>query len=350
MSAEPGAACGGPPSGQAQPGACLTVPLLEIGGTHVTAALVRVGGAGPAQVVATRRAPLDAHGTAEAVVAALLRAGRELGPVDPARWAVALPGPFDYARGIARYHGVGKFEALDGLDLGAALRAGLPSCTDVAFLNDAWAFAYGERAEGAARGHDRVVGITLGTGVGSAFLADGAAVTEGPGVPPQGRVDLLVHDGRPLEDTVSRRALTAAYAGATGRRSDVREIAAAARGGEVAALRVLTDAFGALGRVLAVWVRRFEAGALVVGGSMTGSWDLIGPALTAGLLAGGAESPRPVRAEHVQEAALVGAAWYVAGPRADADRGAGPRADADRGAGPRADTCRSVRGSEDHER
>ncbi|MBP0457810.1 ROK family protein, partial [Streptomyces montanisoli] len=268
----------------------VTVPVLEIGGTHVTAALVRIGH-GPAEVVAAHREPLDGDGTADAITATLLRAGRALPPLPPARWGVALPGPFDYGRGIARYHGVGKFDALDGLDLGALLRSGLPRCTGAAFLNDAEAFARGEWAEGAGRGSSALAAVTLGTGVGSAFLRDGAAVTSGPAVPPQGRADLLSHQGRPLEDTVSRRALMAAYEHARGRRLDVREIAAAAREGEAAANRVLNGAFGALGRTLAPWLRRFGADALVVGGSMTGSWDLVGPALAAGLAADGTGVP-----------------------------------------------------------
>nr|WP_272919913.1 ROK family protein [Streptomyces sp. SID4948] len=290
---------------------------MEIGGTHVTAALVRIGAGESARIVATRRAPLDGHSAADVITAALLRAGRSLPAAPPGRWAVALPGPFDYARGIARYRGVGKFDALDGLDLGALLRSGLPHCTGVAFLNDAEAFTRGECAEGAGRGHARVVGITLGTGVGSAFLRDGSAVTDGPTVPAQGRVDLLEYGGRPLEDTVSRRALIAAYEQLSGRRRDVREIAEAARGGDAAARRVLADAFGALGRTLSPWLRRFGAGAVVVGGSMTGSWDLIGPPLTAGLAAGGENAVAPVLAQRPQEAGLIGAARYAAGPAAD---------------------------------
>ena len=36
-----------------------------------------------------------------------------------------MPDPFDYERGIAQFEGVGKFGALRGVDVGAALRAGL---------------------------------------------------------------------------------------------------------------------------------------------------------------------------------------------------------------------------------
>ena len=58
---------------------------------------------------------------------------------------VAMPGPFDYDTGIGRFHDVGKFDALNGVDVGAALRPrrpGLPPA--IAFVNDAAAFAIGE--------------------------------------------------------------------------------------------------------------------------------------------------------------------------------------------------------------
>lgn len=109
-------------------------------------------------------------------------------PAPPgARWGVAVPGPFDYAKGVALFAGVGKFEALYGVDVRAALLGGLwQRPGDVVFLNDAHAFLAGEWTGGAAHGHRRAVGITLGTGVGSAFLADGLIREDGSGVPPGG--------------------------------------------------------------------------------------------------------------------------------------------------------------------
>ncbi|MGH1552605.1 hypothetical protein ACRAWF_12420 [Streptomyces sp. L7] len=128
------------------------------------------------------------------------------------------------------------------------------------------------------------MGITLGTGVGSAFLADSRIRDHGPGVPPEGRMDLTEIDGRPLEDTVSRRAILARYGDPA---ADVHDIADRARAGEERARRVLHDVFTDLGAVLGPRLLDFGATALVVGGSMARSWDLLAPALTAGLGVGG---------------------------------------------------------------
>ncbi len=297
------------------------VPVLEVGGTHVTAAVVDLG-AGSVVPGSVRRDPLDGSGSAEQIVAAIVRCGARL-PVDRGlSWGVAIPGPFDYEGGVALFTGVGKFDALYGTDLRAALADGLPQRpVGVSFLNDADAFLLGEWRYGAAARHHRCVGLTLGTGIGSAFLADGVLHDNGTRVPPEGRVDLLTVDGHPLEDVVSRRAIRAAYAHRAGTGNpghggdevpDVAEIADRARGGDRVARSVLRTAFGTLGGVLGPWLTAFGATALVVGGSMTGSWDLIGPALSEGL-AEGEGGPRVDVgvAALPDQAALLGAASHA---------------------------------------
>ncbi|HUB68908.1 MAG TPA: ROK family protein [Acidimicrobiales bacterium] len=295
------------------------VPVLEIGGTHVTAALVELQ-SGTVTPGSLRRATLSPSGGSEEILATVISCGSAL----PARagqgWGVAIPGPFDYARGIAWFEGVGKFEALYGVDVGAALAGGLPGPPGpVTFLNDADAFLLGEWLFGAAAGSSRCIALTLGTGIGSAFLADGEICQSGPGVPPEGRADLLTIGGLPLEDVVSTRAIEREYRSRTGEAtSGTAEIARRARGGQPAALEVLKDAFVALGGALKPWLRQFKASVLVVGGSMSGSWDVIGPALVDGAGAassggGGtaeAEAPvlRVVVAANPEQAALLGAA------------------------------------------
>jgi glucokinase len=293
-------------------------PVLEVGGSHVTAALVDVQ-AGAVVPDSSRRATLGQGGTAAEILGALIGCGSSLGVETPERWAVALPGPFDYERGIAMFEGVAKFDALHGVDVGAALAEGLPGPpTSIAFVNDAEAFMWGERLFGRAAGYDRSVGITLGTGVGSAFFADGVALRSGQGVPPEGYVHLLEIDGRPLEDTVSTRALVREYRRRAGQRSQsppgragegVVVIAERARAGDEVAAGVFSVAFARLGAALQPWLQAFGAQVLVVGGAMTGSWDLIGSPLRDGLHANGQLPDLVVTvAAHPLDAGLLGAA------------------------------------------
>ncbi|ADB30563.1 ROK family protein [Kribbella flavida DSM 17836] len=284
---------------------------LDVGGTHVTGALIAFDQRQPV-VRSVTRVSLQPDGTAEHLLSTIASCADSLAGRSGMDWAVAVPGPFDHERGVAQYRSVGKFDALYGVDLRGELSARMQARPgSLTFVNDAEAFLIGEWSHGAASGHVRVVGITLGTGVGSAFLADGTIVADGPLVPPEGRADLLQHDGRPLEDTVSRRAIIARYRERTGQLLDVRDIAARARGGEAVAQTLLDGTFRALGQALDPWLLRFAPTLVVVGGSMTGSWDLLEPAISSGLTGRYAASGVLARAAHPDSAALVGAVQQV---------------------------------------
>ncbi|MFJ5643485.1 ROK family protein [Streptomyces sp. NPDC093223] len=292
------------------------VPVLDIGGTHVTAALVDPGTGRPVPSSVVRRS-LASDGTAEGILDTIALAALELPAGHRPWWGVAVPGPFDYDTGVGRFTDIGKFESLSGVDVGAGLRERLGRRAErVLFLNDADAFAIGEYHAGAAQGHERVVCLTLGTGVGSSFLRGGLPVHDDPRVPPGGHVHRLTLRGRPLEDLVSRRALRAHYAVlaplAEGRGlPDVHEIAALARNGDPAASETFRHVFTCLGEALAPWITRFAATAVVVGGSIAQSWDLIRPPLSAGLGRTGGTGVRVLPARRAAEAPLIGAAHWT---------------------------------------
>ena len=291
------------------------IPVLEVGGTHVTAAWVRPDGW---QVSDLYRAELPPAGAAEHLIATLAAAGARLGAGPGAAWGVAMPGPFDYATGVAHYAGVGKFESLAGVDVRSALVQALPHRPgSLCFSNDASAFGVGEWLAGAARGAGRCVAVTLGTGVGSAFLDNGNVVDAGPLVPPQAEVHLLSHAGRPLEDWVSRRAIRAAFARAGGPDTvDVKEVADRARAGDRAAAAAFDGAFEVLGEVLGPWLQRFEAELVVVGGSVSRSWDLIERPLRTGLRRSSDLRVAIRTAARPELSPLVGAAYPVSRRRA----------------------------------
>lgn len=293
--------------------------MLELGGSHVSAALVDVGG-GVLSEPKDLRGPISPSGDAAEILGSIVACASQLPVAGGERWGVALPGPFDYEKGVAWYDGVGKFESLYGLDVGRALTKALPGPpAEVVFMNDAHAFLWGEWLFGAAAGCGRVVAITLGTGVGSAFLARGGVLRDGPDLPPEGRVDLLTIEGQPLEEVVSTRAIQRQYKLRTGQdTSGTAEIADRARSGDEAAGKVLREAFLRLGQALAPWVVAFRADVLVVGGAMTGSWDLVGPPLTEGLCPPSVPSPSGVRVTlgaRGNEAPLLGAGAYASEPR-----------------------------------
>lgn len=289
------------------------VAAMDIGGTHVSAANVDVTSR---TIVAGEwaRLPLDGQASAAEFVKVLADCAALLPFRPERRWAIALPGPFDYERGIGRYEGVSKFNALRGYDLRAALTPLLPGVGGISFCNDADAFGLGEWWTGAARGYSVVAGITLGTGVGSCFLRDGRLLWDGPGIPPGARINELSFAGKPLEETVSRDAMRRSYARATGGNQDVDvlEIAHRAHDADRVAIEVFAQTYRVLGLVLAPILAAFDPQILVVGGSIAASWDLVAEPLRDGLeegRAGLADRIAIKPAQHPAEAALLGAAY-----------------------------------------
>ncbi|WIE64342.1 ROK family protein [Curtobacterium sp. MCLR17_036] len=252
------------------------VGVMDVGGSHVTAALVD-----PATVGALEReagSAVDPHAPVDVLLDQLVAPARSLlSTVPPMGWAVAMPGPFDYAAGTGTFAGVEKFRSLAGVDLRRALAERLDVAPeDVRFCNDAVAYGIGEWAAGSGARAPRMVCITLGTGVGSAFLHDGVEVSTGDRVPEEGEVHRLTIDGRPLEATFSSPALRDAYRAAAGRDRTVEELCALARQGDRLAAEVVDRAARALGTALRPWVERFAADRVVVGGSIARSWDVVG--------------------------------------------------------------------------
>lgn len=293
-----------------------TVPVVEIGGTHVTAALVSHGTWRITAGSETRQS-VRAHGSAEEILEDIAHAARTLAVPEGSHWAIAIPGPFDYARGVGLYEHVGKFDSLRGIDVRSSLAELISSSpANLHFINDADAYGVGEYAAGAGRGYRRLVCITLGTGVGSAFLLDGEPVNQGPSVPPEGSAHLLNFNGKPLEETVSRRAIRASFAvanGLSGDVPDVHEIAGLARGGDISAARVLRNAFLGLGSAIGKTLTAFDAEALVLGGSMSRSWDVVAPAIRSGLSISGSrfEGMPILAAEHREHSPIIGAAFWA---------------------------------------
>jgi glucokinase len=280
------------------------VGALEIGGTHVSAGRVDITGSrlDPSGV---RRFSLDAGSSRETLLGTIVKAAADIALPSIDRWGVATPGPFDYEHGVSKIRGVGKLDSLYGVDLREHLgrELGLARPNRVRFLNDAHAFVLGEWWAGGAKGHTRVMGITLGTGLGSGFLADGRSIVSGPEVPPEGRLDLVPFRGGAVEEVISSRGIVAAFGDHVG----VAEIAGRARDGDPRALVTFRGFGSALGEFLSPWLVRFAPSCLLFGGSIARAWDLF----VADFIRACPDANRLARcspADHLEEAPLLGAA------------------------------------------
>jgi glucokinase len=259
----------------------LVMACLDIGGTSVKGALVGRGGLlfkpslGQHQV--------DSRSSADTITAAFLAAAKRLvdfaqaGGIPLGGIGVSICGPFDYEEGISKIQGLDKYDAIYGLNVKELFRRGLHLAADfpIVFDIDSWCFARGEVLAGAGQPYNRVVVLTLGTGVGSAFAVGGKIVSEGPGVPWLGWISGQKWKRGILNDTISRTWMIQRFRELGGGTIDVKEMASRADAGNLNARRVFVEMAQELGGFLRDHnVRDFGAECLILGGQISRSSHL----------------------------------------------------------------------------
>lgn len=144
---------------------------IDIGGSHLTAALVDQHQEFlPGSYTRIR---VNSKGTADEIFDTWITAIQQIYTnhlVSHKQIGIAMPGPFDYDKGISLITGLDKYESLYKINVKKNLskKLGIPE-EQILMMNDAACFLRGEVYYGAAKGYTEVIGITLGTGTGSAI-------------------------------------------------------------------------------------------------------------------------------------------------------------------------------------
>jgi glucokinase len=145
----------------------------DIGGSHITAGICDLR----THVILDRsiaRIEVDSKGSANDILTswgdACEQVLRKNGELPISGLSIAMPGPFDYQEGISYIKGLDKYEALYGMNIRHYLADLLKLDPQlVRFRNDAESTIAGEVLTGAGKDYLRVMGVTLGTGFGSAY-------------------------------------------------------------------------------------------------------------------------------------------------------------------------------------
>lgn len=143
---------------------------VDIGGSHISAAKVELKDR-EAEVLDFVETEVDAFGSTKEILQTwaelILKAA---GDSKDFKIGIAMPGPYDYPNGISLIKDQGKLGSLFGLSVKNLLADNLNILPkNIAFINDAEAFLSGESYAGAGRNFQNSIGITLGTGLGSAI-------------------------------------------------------------------------------------------------------------------------------------------------------------------------------------
>lgn len=149
----------------------------DIGGSHITSAIVEAGTWKILGETITRSS-VNSLTNAKSIFldwtsnmeACLKKVDQEI-----TRIGIAAPGPFDYENGIALMQGQAKYDSLFKMGITKPIQEGLRSPhMDIRYINDAAAFLQGEIYGSGLIHQSAILGITLGTGLGSAVWEQGA--------------------------------------------------------------------------------------------------------------------------------------------------------------------------------
>ena len=282
----------------------------DIGGSHISSAAIDIVSGKVLKETSVER-KLDNQAPAAEIIAVWASCVKESLSRVPAHSVkgigFAMPGPFDYVKGIGHFKGVSKYETLEGLNVGEALRAELQAdALGIRFMNDASCFAVGEARAGKAAAYKKSMSITLGTGLGSACVEDGIPVVDGPSVPELGCLGFLPYKKSIADDHFSTRWFIQRYLEETGTKvAGVKELTTS----RDPAAKALFDTFGdELAGFISPWLTKFGAEILVIGGNISFAWDFFGGAFEA-RLAKEHCSCRVALSELKEDAALLGAAY-----------------------------------------
>lgn len=149
---------------------------VDIGGSHITVALINLTNRSILENTWCRE-PVNAGGSAEEIIntwVSVIHKCFSKAAISPGLIGIAMPGPFDYDLGISYMKDQGKFRELYGMNVRELIAAKLGISKEaILFNNDASCFLQGELFTGTGKGYNQVIGLTLGTGFGSAIASDG---------------------------------------------------------------------------------------------------------------------------------------------------------------------------------
>lgn len=245
---------------------------LDIGGTKIAGALFDEGGAMLA--AATVATPDDYGAFLDACVDVVRRV--QDGPANPV--GVGIAGRINHAAGSVGGSPNMRFLADRPFrdDLGARLGR------EIRLANDANCAALAEAVDGAGAGRDSVLGLILGTGVGSGFVHHGKLLDGPNGLSGEiGHLPLPFREAADgpvvacgcgqqgcIEQSISGGALARLYEAMTGAKADARSIGAQATAGDAAALRVLDRYFEVVAKAMVAALHSFDPEIIVVSGGL----------------------------------------------------------------------------------
>ncbi|MBV4358213.1 ROK family protein [Pinibacter aurantiacus] len=245
------------------------VVCADVGGSHITSCLLDLE---TRQLVKSSevRLHIDSHAEADKIIADWSKCiAQSIGSHNVKKVCLAMPGPFDYEQGICLIQGLDKYPHLYNLNVKDLLGKSLGySASDIYLNNDAACFLQGEVFSGSAKGYKTVIGVTLGTGLGTAVCRDGSAYS----------ADLwsFPFKGTIAEEYISTRWFVKRYFELTGKEiTGARELSTLIPNDQNASM--IFEEFGHnLGSFLTAFMEKEQPEAIVIGGNIAKAYAFFG--------------------------------------------------------------------------
>lgn len=286
---------------------------LDVGGTHITAGVIAIN---EMKIIdfSVHKESFDSNVTAVEVLdiweKAIRTSWKNSGVEKLEGLAICMPGPFDYVNGICWIKGQAKYEHFYSLNIRELIRErlNLPNDLQILFDNDANCFGKGEFFKNAGNISKRIMGVTLGTGLGASFIDNGEAIDSGSEVPEDGELYNIPFQDGIAEDYVSARGLLSHYYALSGLNiSNGLELFQLANAGDVLAIKVFKKMGEDLAEIVIPWLKNFGADSFIVGGKIANASAYFLPAFKEKIKNIGSEVTVLVSTDN-EIAALLGAA------------------------------------------
>ncbi|TDS12218.1 ROK family protein [Sphingobacterium paludis] len=246
------------------------VVASDIGGTHITSAVVDIN---TWQILedTVSRCHVNSRSDAKSIfqswgvsIAAAIKGCN----VSISQLGIAMPGPFDYENGISLMKNQDKYDALYQIDVSNGLLDSLNMDQEIRFINDAAAFLQGEIFAGNLQHNDRILGITLGTGLGSAVWSKGEKAFD---------ADLW---NSPYQDSIFEeflvtRWLTKRFAELSGQQEDGFKAILTKHQGTAAFDQLMEEYANSLYDFLHFFSAKHNSKTFVIGGNIANAWNVI---------------------------------------------------------------------------
>ena len=246
---------------------------IDLGGTKIEGVIVDAGE--PTDVIARVRVPTESERGYDHVVSRVAAVVHELeaqsSVARPSVIGIGTPGTTEPSTGTIKNSNT---VCLNGRPLADDLSRALGA--EARLTNDANCFALAEATLGAARGARVVLGLILGTGVGSGIVVENRVLTGLHGIAgewghnPMLDEAMACYCGRTgcVETVISGPALERYFASRAGRRATLAEIDRLASSGDAAAVATMNRLISKFGEAIAVVLNILDPDAIVIGGGV----------------------------------------------------------------------------------